>query len=218
LKEKKPPFYIYMDIEGAGPALAFHSVLSWAACAVTPEPYTKLGLQKRGLLFYDELRPTSSAYEMEAMRVGCLGLRCLELLRVNPEYDPSSSVFRPELVLKILEKMGTSPVIAVEKLHGWIESVVPVGFRPELVTDTVIYDASQINYYFSIFGSSLPRNPFGHSGLDIDSYCRGLSQSRSASLRQLGIVDDRVVPHCAEDDAIYGAKLARELLFRRSKP
>ncbi|MDO8495088.1 MAG: hypothetical protein Q7S32_00985 [bacterium] len=215
MKDKRQPFYIYMDIEGVGPLVSIHSMLSWAACVVTPEPYTKLGLEKRGFVFYDELAPISGEYEIEAMRIGCLGLRCLDLYKSAPEFDARSLQFNPALVLEVLRNKGTEPTAAMAKLREWLAKVVPDGFRPELVTDTVIFDASHINYYLSAFGGD---NLFGHSGLDINSYCRGFFQSRSASLKTLGIVDDRLVPHCAEDDAIFGSKLARELLFNRSKP
>lgn len=214
-KEKKPLLYIANDIETSGPRLGRDSILSWGACVVTPEALAKAERQERGMVYYDELQPLSDDFVYEAMKVGCLGLRCVNIVkREDPRYDASSPFFRPHFVLEELVRDGTPPEVATMKLAHWLMSWAErTDSQVELVTDTVIFDASFLNYYFQVFRGG---NPYGHAGLDLDSYYRGFCKSRSANLKNLGIVDDREVPHCAEDDAIFLAKLARELLYVRS--
>lgn len=206
--------YIVNDIETSGSLAGFHTILSWGACVVTEEPLSEDELRTRGMIYYDELKPITTNFEIEAMRVGCLGLRCLREFADNPRYDPRSPSFRPEWVLGALMLKGTGPELATLRFKEWVEEMEKKnGRKAELVSDTTIFDPSHLSYYFTRFSRSAP---YGYAGLDLDSYYRGFCKSRSASPKNLGVVDDRRVPHCAEDDAIFLAKIARELLYVRS--
>ncbi len=58
-------------------------------------------------------------------------------------------------------------------------------------------------------------NPYGWSGIDLDSLYRGYAREMGANLKDLGLTDDRETAHCALDDAMYLADMASELIYRR---
>jgi hypothetical protein len=169
-------------------------------------------LIERGLTFYAEIQPLSTDFDIGCMRVGCAGLRCIEDKLDDPRYQVESTEFEPRLALAALEAKGECVERVVQRFIEWLAVVVPEGAKIEPVVDTVFWDSCFIQH---LFGTAGVMSPYGHSGVDLDSMFRGYSESRSANLKGLGIVDDREVAHCGLDDAIFLAKIARELILNR---
>ncbi|MDD3284760.1 MAG: hypothetical protein PHZ07_04155, partial [Patescibacteria group bacterium] len=103
MKEK---LYIANDVECTGHILSVHSVISWGACIITPEKISYNEKIRRGLTFYVEFKPQSNYYELEAMRVGCVGLKCIKNMLSDARYDTTSQLFEPKLIFEALEKYG----------------------------------------------------------------------------------------------------------------
>ena len=206
---EKEKLYIANDIEMAGPRVGVHSLLSWGACVVTEEKFSKEELLKQGLAYYDEIQPITWEYNEDAMRVGCLGLRCLDECQALPAYNPRSEHFEPRLVLELLHRKGTHPMIATLDFQKWIAHVGR-GCEIVPVVDTVFFDSAHILYYFSQFSS---HNPYGHAGIDMDSFFRGYRKNMSATLGGATQHIDRGVHHNALDDAIFLATISREIIY-----
>src|SRR3989344_6052603 len=60
--------YISVDVETSGAVPGIYNLLSIGACLVGD----------RDRHFYRELQPINHHFDIAAMRVGCLGLRCLD--------------------------------------------------------------------------------------------------------------------------------------------
>lgn len=208
----KKRIYIANDIEAAGSNLIKHPILSWGACIVTKEDYSFSDLEVRGLTFYSELKPTATEFNIEAMKIGSLGLRCLDHFGDDPHYNPKAPEFDPNLVLLALDEYGETVDDAVKRFLTWISQVIGKNRKIIGLFDTTIFDSARIEYLFSL---AKENNPYGWSGIDIDSLFRGYMKDMVAGLKKLGLVDDRPVAHCALDDAIFTAKLARELIYKR---
>lgn len=201
--------YITNDVEAAGHRLGVHSTLSMGACVVTDEQLTFNEASLKGLVFYAELQPITFVYEIEAMRVGCLHLACLEEIRkTDPRYDPTHAKFSPALVLELMSATCESPGSAVRRFYEWVEQLR--GSREvEAVTDTVFFDSGHFNLNFG--QNSSVRSPYEWRGLDLSSMYRGFTADQNARLSGLGVVDDRLKPHRADHDAHYLARVARKL-------
>ena len=205
--------HIANDVEGAGSRLGFHPTLSFGSCVVTREPLTFKEANERGLLFYTEIRPSSLTFEIEAMLVSCLHLKCLEGIRgKDSRYDPIHKDFNPLLVLKLMRERCEDPVVAMERFRTWVETVSN-GEEVEGLTDTVFYDGGHINLCFGL--NSAKPSPFGWTGLDLDSLYRGYEKRADAKLRELGVPDNRTKPHRADHDAVLLAEMARVLLYEK---
>ncbi|MBI4918711.1 hypothetical protein HY837_02185 [archaeon] len=192
--------YISLDVEASGRVPGIYNLLSIGACVVG----------EREKQFYHELKPISPNFDIEAMRVGCLGIKCLELFKTYEEYNPKSKHFNPEKVLGALSVYGDRPKDVMKELNEWTLTV-SAGFEPVLLTDVQPFDGSFIMWYFEKY---LPKvsNPFGYKGVNIDVLYRGITGNIDSNLRDLGITDDRKTPHNALDDAVFQAKLAEKVL------
>lgn len=204
--------YIANDVEASGPRLGFHSTLSIGACVVVREEQLNFDdYVRRGLVFYAELKPRCNKFEMDAMRIGCLHLACLDDIRAQDNrYDPTSTAFRPDLVLKRMKDMCEEPSAALERFAKWAQSF---GQEVEGVTDTVFFDSGHINLCFGT--NSKTSSPFGWTGLDLDSLYRGYTGIENAKLRDLNLKDTRTKPHRADHDAVFLAQIARVLLYEK---
>lgn len=191
--------YISVDVESSGPVPGLYNLLSIGACVVG----------EREQQFYRELKPINEAYVLDAIRVGSLGLRCLEPLKEDPVYDPRQEQFSPSHVLSVLSTEGVDPVEAMHDFKSWTLEVANKK-KPMLVTDIQPFDGSFINWYFARF---LPdeQNPFGYKGLNLDVLYRGLCGKINARLKNLGVKDSRQTPHNALDDAVFQAELAEAI-------
>ncbi|PIN82033.1 hypothetical protein COV11_00015 [Candidatus Woesearchaeota archaeon CG10_big_fil_rev_8_21_14_0_10_30_7] len=191
--------YISLDVEASGRVPGIYSLLSIGACVV--------GEQDKQ--FYRELKPISPNFDIEAMKIGCLGLKCLELFKNYKDYNPKSETFNPSRVLGALSVYGDRPKTVMKELNNWTLNV-SAGCEPVLLTDVQPFDGSFINWYFEKFLSN-SENPFGYKGLNIDILYRGLTGNINSNLRDLGLIDDRKTPHNALDDAVFQAKLAEKV-------
>ncbi len=194
--------YISLDVEATGPVPENYSLLSVGACVVG----------ERNKQFYAELKPLTyygypASFDHEAMKVGCLGLRCLEDLS-SDICHPSSKNFNPKKVLELLEIRGRDCKESMQDLNNWALDISK-GFEPVLLTDVQPFDGSFVLWYFSNFEV---KHPFGHKGVNIDVLYRGITGNMDSNLRDLGIKDDRKTPHNSLDDAVFQAKLAEKVL------
>jgi hypothetical protein len=209
----KNKVYIANDVEAAGHRLGIHATLSIGACVVTRESLTFDEAKEKGLVFYAELRPISVEYELEAMRIGCLHLECLdEIRKIDMRYNPMHKDFDPKLVLDLMDASCESPRGAVQRLSEWT-SWVSNGREVEGVTDTVFFDSGHFNLNFGL--NKAERSPYEWRGLDISSMYRGLTGNPDARLSGLGVNDDRQKPHRADHDAHYVAKITSKLIYER---
>lgn len=199
----KEEIYLGSDVEASGPVPGKYSMLSFGVSVVWD----------RSNCFYRELKPTSMNYVLEAMKVGCLGLECLDGLMGNPEYNPRSDLFKPELVLARLQEVGVDPAKAMADFVNWALTIAD-GRKPVLLFDTSGTDAMFIFYYIGNYYSV--DKPLGHTGRDIASVYKGYKNDMYARLKQLKVRDDRIVKHCSRDDSKLIAKKA-EVLFELMK-
>ncbi len=205
--------YIVNDIEAAGNLLGVHPTLSLGACVVAREPLTYEEYRDKGLIFYAEIKPTSLSFELEAMRIGCSHLVCLEGIKtMDPRYNPTHQNFRPDLVLKRMQAVCEDPVSALNRFWEWVERVGE-GKSIEGVTDTVFFDSGHIDLCFGVYAKRV--SPFGWKGLDLNSLYRGYAKRADARLRELNVPDTRQKPHRADHDAVFLAQIARVLLYEK---
>jgi DNA polymerase III epsilon subunit-like protein len=173
----KPERYFSVDIESSGPIPGKYSMLSLGACVVGATDQA----------FYVELKPISSEFIPEAMKVS--------------GFD-----------LTRLEQFGELPEKAMNAFAKWVEEAT-VGYKPVFVGFNACYDWQFVNWYFETFTGS---NPFGFGGIDIKSYymgLRGLSWSRTTS-SQLPPEFQPETPqtHNALEDAKAQASIFQRLL------
>ena len=211
----KGELFITNDIEKSGDHPFDCSILSWAACVVTQEDLTKDELREKGLVFYDELKPQpgGDGFELEAMKIGCLGLECLGEARSLPCFDPEGDTFEPKLVMDLLERQGTEVHLASVKLISWIEAFQKEGFKVVPVFDTCFMDPPEMRNYFYRYGRS---NPYGFYGENVRSLYRGYRQSWEASYKsdkERYFEDRGLSPHHALHDAMALAHIWREVVF-----
>jgi len=205
--------YIANDVEAAGKRLGFHPTLSLGACLVTREKLDYADYQERGLIFYAEIKPHSMECEIDAMRVGCLHLECLEEVRQSDSrYDPTSQNFNPKLVLERMRSVCEDPRMAMERFREWVRRVTG-GKWVQGVIDTAFFDSGHVNL---CFGTNTDNgSPFGWGGIELNSLHRGYTGRKNAKLKQLGVPDTREKPHRADHDAVLLAQVARVLLYEK---
>lgn len=192
--EKK---YISVDIEASGPTPGRYSMLALGACIV----------ENTNIQFYRELKPISKNFIAESMRVSCLGLRYLEDKKHIPEYNPKSPKFKPELILELLEDSGEDPKKVMRDFADWIVKNTK-GFRAIEAAAPIKFDGMFTAYYFDNFYG---KNPFGHSGEDINSFYRGIKRDTNVNIHELKIYSKNL-SHNALQDAISHAKSFEKIL------
>jgi DNA polymerase III epsilon subunit-like protein len=188
--------YISVDIESTGSTPGKYSMISLGACIVGNTSRT----------FYREIQPLNRNFVLEALKVSAKGLKCLDNLRHLDKFNPESPGFEPERVIEILYEKGEDPKKAMEDFADWIIQETN-GFRPVEAAAPIKFDGMFTAWYFDNF---LGRNPFGHSGEDINSLYRGAVKDLNANIKQLGIRTD--LPHNALEDAIIQAKELERVL------
>ena len=192
--------YIVVDVESSGPTPARYSMLSFGTCLVDDPNKT----------FYAELKPILSRYIKPAMKVGCLGLKCLGRRKGDKQYDPKSAFFRPSVVLELLKKEGIHPRVAMLQFRNWIMKHMKHSnqFSPILASDCDAFDGMWIHYYFDRFGI---QNPFDHGGVNINSMYKGFVKDASAKIKYSEFWCAEL-PHNALGDAIIQAKAFSAML------
>jgi len=196
--------YISLDIETTGERVGIDSILSIGACVIG----------RREDQFYTELKPLHlfehlPRYQIEAIKVGCSGLRCLKAYDPDNKFNPMSTRFDPDAVLKEMEKRGQPYIGAMCDLASWVNKVSR-DTAPVMVTDIQPYDGAFVMMYYSV-ASLKSTNPFGYKGKSLTEWYQGILRDPSANLRQLGIKDTRSPPHNALEDALFQAKLAEAI-------
>jgi len=186
--EKK---YISVDVESSGLTPGKYSMLSLGACVVGDT-------EKQ---FYRELKPISKIFMPGAMAVACLGLKCLEAVKHKAEYGPKCVLFKPELVLDLMEQDCEEPGKTMNDFRNWILEATK-GYRPVIAARPTIYDGMFVAWYFDNFCEE--DNPFGHSGEDINSMYRGLMRNVNTNINSIKL-DGRKHTHNALDDAVEQA-------------
>ena len=148
------------------------------------------------------------------MKVGCSQLVCLEEIKLkDPRFNSTSPQFNPKEVLKLMENNCEALLYAMWRFSNWIGNINKERNKIIGVTDTVFFDGGRIDL---LFGRYLEGNsPYGWSGLDLDSVYRGYMRNKSASLKTLGVPDERTKPHRADHDAVFLAQQARVLLYEK---
>lgn len=187
--EKK---YISVDIEASGPVPGRYSMLSIGACIVGDS----------SVQFYREIKPINRNYDFNAMKTSAIGLKCLDGLRDKGEYNPESKKFSPGMVLSVLDRKGETPEKVMADFARWINENTK-GFRAVEAAAPIKFDGMFTAWYFGNFYDG--RNPFGHSGEDINSMYRGLMKDVNAHVTQFGLRDGDL-KHNALEDAIMQAK------------
>ena len=195
--------YIAVDVEASGPTPANYSLLSIGASVVGQPDRT----------FYRELKPTSRAYVKGAMKVGSLGLRCLDDLRNHDiRYNPHSEFFRPDLVLDVLQAKGVEPKEAMSQFENWINKSSS-GKKPILASDCDAFDGMFVHFYFDRFGV---KNPFRYGGVNIDSMYRGFVRNPFAQIEDSEFWSG-ILSHNAMEDAVVQAKALEGMLLASRK-
>ena len=190
--------YIAVDVEASGPTPANYSLLSIGASVVGQSNRT----------FYKELKPISRNYVAEAMKVGCLGLRCLDDFKTQDDrYNPQSKSFRPDLVLDVLQEQGVEPREVMSQFGNWINESSNGG-KPILASDCDAFDGMFVHVYFDKFGVD---NPFVYGGVNIDSMYRGFMKDPSARIEDSKFWNESL-SHNAMEDAVVQAKALEGIL------
>jgi len=183
--EKLPKKYISVDIEASGPYPWRSSMLSLGACVVD---------QNLNKTFYAELKPITLAYNLEHFKIGARSLNCLR--------DYHFDNFRPNEVLNILKREGNFAGDEIKRFGDWI-NFVSEGHRPFLCATPIKFEGMFLSYYFDKF---LGKDPFGHSGEDIQSIFRGNVHDLNADLEEMSLREEGHLTHNALEDAIQQAK------------
>lgn len=193
--------YISSDVEASGRTPGKYSMLSLGSCIVS----------KRDIQFYIELKPISSLYDVEAMRVGCRGLEVLRKRARVPELDPWHPKFKPDKVLEILDEEGETPTKAMEEYAQWIRKHT-IGYKPVEAAAPIKYDGGYTEWYFDNFYDG--ENPFGHSGEDINSMYRMWKRDENASIKD---AMPKLTHNALEDALAQEIPLALMVKYLREK-
>jgi ribonuclease T len=149
--------------------------------------------------------------------VGALDQRFyVEIKPLNANSEPAA-IGITGFTLEALAKTGTAPDAAMDDFARWISAVTPRGSRPVMVAYPVAFDWMFVAYYFHRF---LGHNPFGITGLDLNSFHAGMTVRTAGMADLLGGLDalvaaDRPLTHNALEDAVSQARLFEQLLARR---
>jgi len=185
--------YFSVDIEASGRSPGKYSMLSIGACVVGDIKTT----------FYKELKPISNNFMTKAMRIGCLGLKCLEKYKNIERYNPKNENFRPGLILQVLRERGEEQEVVMKEFAEWILKTSK-GYQPVIAAAPIIFDGGFITYYFDNYYEG--ENPFIHSGEDINSMYRGYVKNVNASIKDLNLRNENGLNHNSLEDAIQQAK------------
>ena len=190
--------YVSFDIEASGPTPGKYSMLSLGACIVGD-----ISTQ-----FYREIKPISRNLIFPAMRVSAKGLRCLDDLKGDDEFNPGSERFNPHKVLDVLYEKGVAPEKVMEEYAVWVREVAK-GFKPVEAAAPIKFDGMFTSWYFDNFYEG--ENPFGHSGEDINSMYRGVMRDINAHTAQLNIRGEDLSNNALEDAIIQAREFEKVL-------
>ena len=184
--EPQPKRYVSVDIESSGQYPWNSSMLSLGVCIVDGQ-FDKT--------FYAELKPINKNYIIENFKIGASSLSCLK------DYDYPK--FNPEEVLEILKQKGENPKKAIPEFVNWVLENT-AGYRPILSAAPIIFDGMFVSYYMDKFYKG--KNPFGHTGEDMNSIFRGNVRDIKANMKELSLRGKEGLRHNALEDAVQQAK------------
>jgi DNA polymerase III epsilon subunit-like protein len=169
--------YFSVDVESSGPIPGEYSLLAIGACVVgNPEKS-----------FYAELKPISSKFVPDALKVSGLNL-------------------------DKLGRDGIEPEQAMKSFAKWIRTTAE-DCKAVFVGFNACYDWQFVNWYLIRFTGE---NPFGFAGLDMKSYYMGLSgkhwSETTSSQLPRKFQPDEPQTHNALDDARAQASIFEKLL------
>ena len=191
--------YVSFDIEASGSTPGKYSMLSLGACIVGD----------RDIQFYREIKPISRNLILPAMRVSAKGLRCLDDLKHQDEFNTERDIFNPHKVLEVLYEKGDEPEKVMREYAEWVREHTK-GFKPVEAAAPIKFDGMFTTWYFDNF--YIGENPFGYSGEYMNSFYRGIVKNVDVSMEDLGLRDERRLPHNALEDAIQQAKEFEKVL------
>lgn len=184
--------YVSFDIETSGLTPGKYSMLSLGACIVGDT----------STQFYREIKPISRNLIVAAMRVSSKGLRCLDDLRDQDQFNHEGDGFDAGKVLDVLYEQGEDPREVMGDYASWVMNVTK-GFKPIEAAAPIKFDGMFTTWYFDNFYDG--RNPFGHSGEDINSMYRGAVGDVNIHIAQLELRGEGL-SHNALEDAIVQAR------------
>lgn len=189
--------YVSFDVETSGPTPGKYSMLSLGACVVGDT----------STQFYREIKPISKHLLIPAMRISAKGLKCLVDLE-GDEFNPGSEDFNPHKVLDVLYEKGEDPRNVMNDYATWVREIAK-GFKLVEVAAPIKFDGMFTTWYFDNFYEG--KNPFGHSGEDINSMYRGVMKDINAHTAEFNIRGEDL-PHNALEDAIIQAREFEKVL------
>lgn len=188
-----------VDVEATGPIPSPYSMLSIGACVVG-NPDT---------CFYAELTPMSAeVFVPEAVRIGVQGLKLLE--GAPAEMDYRKREFSPEATLRYLKSEATPRRTAMRRFARWVKEAAG-DKRPIFAADNPVFDGMFTFWYLHQFAGV---NPFFHSGIAMNSVCKGIARDMRSSLKRLKLKAPRGTNHNALDDARHNAMLFEQALAK----
>ncbi|MDD5050542.1 MAG: hypothetical protein PHV93_02245 [Candidatus Pacebacteria bacterium] len=208
--------YVTCDFEAAGLDTRLHSPLSIGACVVSEEKLAFREYFDRDLVFYEEMKPVSMAYEMNAMRIGCSELKCLATARgfvrsmraVDDRLDPSHQRFDPLYVLEFMKNSCQDREVVRDRLISRLESLRQD--RQILWLTDKEFDQVHLS---ELLGQ------YQNSPLFKWASQRTMSRFRKYALgryEMLGVRDCRLHPHKADEDAVFLATIAQPVIFGKN--
>ncbi len=194
--------YFSIDIEASGKHSGQYSMLSLGAVIIGD-------LEKR---FYKEIQPVTMNYDASAMRIGCLGLHCLDDLKEQETYNPDKKnpKFDPQKVLEHMQKSCETPQQAMHDFWNWIH-FASAGEIPVFAASPVKFDYPFVAGYFEKYCSW--GNPFEDRTINMMTlYQRAVDDGKIIDADTLGFTEEELdLPHHALEDAIIQAKIFARL-------
>lgn len=197
--------YFSIDAEFSGPFPENHSILSVGACVIGKSEDT----------FYVELKPVSFKFNYYSMRIATQGLECIRKSKYRnvAMYNPDHRDFRPELVLRLLNKLGVEPELGIRNFTNWVAEKSN-GLNPVMVAKPVSIDGAFLSRYFQKFlGNDGPFGALDGEGyLDLEKHYRKITKTHNSSLKNLDLTDMRNCDHNALEDALHQAMQFEKIL------
>lgn len=196
--------YVSFDIEATGPTPGNYSMISLGAC-IAGDTNT---------YFYRELKPINLNFMERSMRIGCMGLRCLDDLRDIDCFNHESPNFDSLKVLEVLSKRGQDPKEVMADYAKWIKKNTD-GYKPIQAATPISFDCKFSKYYFDNFYDG--ENPFGQIGetnnsLDIGYFYRELTKNPNGCIKEIKLQEVIEPNHNSLQDAIVQAKKLEVML------
>ena len=137
---------------------------------------------------------------------------------ITSRFDPETAAVA-ELDRSQLIATGTEPIVAMQQFADWIAEVCGAS-KPVMTAYGLGKEWTFVDWYFWHF---LGHNPFGHNGIDMNSYAMGMFGIPTwdeVSLKRLPIAElslPRTLSHNALEDAVLQAQTFKSIKHYREK-